>query len=170
MAPKITRSAPPFALETCHRPITRSRPSNSIQTVCAVLFIALSSGSVVGCGSPDPVSQPTQHIDNLPDHFSLVAIGLRESFATSHYVWSNTGPACRINQTQLLTAGDARLVIKDASGTIVYDASLNRIGNLDSGFGGPGFWQLTLILTDASGDLAFTVETSAPDRGPPPEL
>lgn len=97
-------------------------------------------------------------ISNVPDTFQLQATGVTGRTATLNYTWSNTGTQGTVNHSTTTTAGTARLVIRDATDTVVYDATLEPSLNETTTAGVAGNWKVQLILTGYSGSLNFRVQ------------
>jgi len=58
----------------------------------------------------------------------------------------------------MLTGGDARLTLRDGSGTLVYEKDLSATGTFASSSGVAGTWRVEVTLRDVSGTLNFRVQ------------
>jgi hypothetical protein len=74
------------------------------------------------------------------------------------YSWENTGTLASVDHSTTTAGGAAGLVIKDASGTTVYDQGLVASLNEDTSSGSAGTWTITVALSDYSGTLNFRVQ------------
>ncbi|MEN8145372.1 MAG: hypothetical protein ABFS14_10520 [Gemmatimonadota bacterium] len=122
-------------------------------TLLAVMFLA-------GCGSDttDPLAQFEPQISNSADNFQLQASNVENVGSTLNYTWENTGSQASVDHSTTLTAGAARVIVKDADGTIVYDADLLPSKNEQTAVGSSGTWTISLVLTNYSGTLNFRVQ------------
>lgn len=119
----------------------------------AVLFLA-------GCGSDttDPLAQFEPEISNAADNFQLQASNVENVGSTLDYTWENTGSQASVDHSTTLTDGSARVIVKDADGTVVYSADLLPSKNEQTSVGSSGIWTISLVLTNYSGTLNFRVQ------------
>jgi len=127
-------------------------------------FLAALFLLVVGCGGNDgnmigPSNQP--EIRNQPNSFEFQASHLSSTTQTLSYTWTHTGPVADVDQSGQITSGQARLVIRDAGGTTVYEADLRATGSFDTASGVPGPWQIEVRLQAVSGTLNFRVQSQS---------
>lgn len=113
---------------------------------------------LAGCGT-DPLEAFPRQFTNTTDRFEF------ETFAdvsgitrTETYQWTNTGTTATVTSMTTPDAGEARLVLRDAEGTQVYDAALASMTDDVSETGTSGAWTIQLVLTGFSGDIQFVVE------------
>ncbi|MFB3812525.1 MAG: hypothetical protein ACE14L_00315 [Terriglobales bacterium] len=121
-----------------------------------VLLLAL-----CGCGdgnsSLNPRFQP--QVNNAQDNFQFQSTGVTNVTETLTYTWQNTGVLANVDQATTVTAGSARLTLRDSLGTRVYDAGLERNGSLQSDPPGqPGAWTIVVTLQGYSGTINFRVQ------------
>lgn len=112
--------------------------------------------TVSSCSDPLGPFQP--EITNSTDSFQLQATGVTDVSSTLTYAWTNTGSRATINHSTTTTAGSARLVIRDAAGTIVYDKALSPSLNEPTAVGSAGTWTIQLGLSSYSGTLNFRAQ------------
>ena len=95
------------------------RPFLPLLTVAAIFVSGITA---TGCSDPLAPFQP--EVTNATDNFQLQATGVSRVSATRTYSWSNTGTRATVNHSTTTSEGTARLVIRDAGGTSVYDGPL----------------------------------------------
>lgn len=119
----------------------------------AVLFVA-------GCGGDTtaPLAPFEPQISNTADNFQLQASNVQAVGSTLDYSWENTGTRASVDHSTTLTAGTARVIIKDANGATVYDAALLPSKNEQTTAGASGTWTISLVLANYSGTLNFRVQ------------
>ena len=124
----------------------------------AVLAVALMMLS--GCGSDptDPLAQFEPQVDNSTDSFQLQATDVTDVGTVLQYSWANTGTQASVDHSTTTAGGVAGLIIKDASGTTVYDQGLAPSLNEDTSTGSTGTWTITVALSEYSGTLNFRVQ------------
>jgi hypothetical protein len=112
------------------------------------------------CGSDptDPLADFEPQVNNATDSFQLQASDVTDVGAVLQYSWENTGSLASVDHSTTTAGGGARLVIRDADDTIVYEQGLAPSLNEDTAAGSPGTWTITLGLTDYSGTLNFRVQ------------
>ncbi len=109
-------------------------------------------------GCSDPLGPFEPEITSTTDSFQLQATGVTGVASTLTYSWTNTGTRATINHSTTTTAGVARIVIRDAAGTIVYDKALVPSLNEPTAAGTAGTWTIQLALTSYSGTINFTAQ------------
>ena len=124
----------------------------------AVLAVALLMLS--GCGSDptDPLAQFEPQVNNSTDSFQLQATDVTDVGSVLRYSWENTGTQASVDHSTTTAGGAAGLIIKDASGTTVYDQGLAPSLNEDTSSGSTGTWTITVALSEYSGTLNFRVQ------------
>ncbi len=124
----------------------------------AVLAVALLMLS--GCGSDptDPLAQFEPQVNNSTDSFQLQATDVTDVGSVLQYSWENTGTQASVDHSTTTAGGAAGLIIKDASGTTVYDQGLAPSLNEDTSSGSTGTWTITVALSEYSGTLNFRVQ------------
>lgn len=124
----------------------------------AVLVAALIMLS--GCGSDptDPLAQFEPQVTNATDSFQLQATDVTDVGTILQYTWENTGTQAAVDHSTTTVGGVAGLVIRDASGTTVYDQGLAPSLNEDTALGSAGNWTITVALSQYSGTLNFRVQ------------
>lgn len=122
----------------------------------ALLALPLLLGAT-GCS--DNTLAPFQpEISNVADNFQLQATGVTSRTVTLNYTWANSGTQGTVNHSTTTTAGSARLVVRDAADTVVYDETLVPSLNEQTLVGVAGNWKIQLVLTGYSGTLNFRVQ------------
>lgn len=122
-----------------------------IPLLLAAVTLALLSG---GCAATHTVARDLT-VMNQPDAFSL-HIGAVEGFSRRlDYKWENSGTKALVRQASSITAGGARLEVRDAEGRVVHEKSLADVGSFPTAEGKPGAWRVTLLLSRATGSVTF---------------
>ena len=129
------------------------RPFLPLLTAAAIFVSGIAATS---CSDSLAPFQP--EVTNATDNFQLQATGVTRVSATRTYSWSNTGTRATVNHSTTTSAGTARLVIRDAGGTTVYDGPLVPSLNEPTTVGVAGTWTIELRLTGYSGTLNFRVQ------------
>jgi hypothetical protein len=132
---------------------------------CAAAFVGLMLlAALGGCGAERTACQgvncPQYQLElaNQTDSFEFQVTDLIQVTQTLQYTWHTTGAQATINQASQLSAGTARLVLRDAAGTPVYAADLRANGTFRSTTGEAGNWTIQVELTTVSGTLNFRVQ------------
>jgi ABC-type uncharacterized transport system auxiliary subunit len=97
-------------------------------------------------------------VTNATDSFQLQATGVDRVGTTVQYSWENTGTRASIDHSTTTAGGTARLTIRDAAGSIVYEQDLAPSLNEDTSSGETGTWTITVILSEYSGTLNFRAQ------------
>ena len=111
----------------------------------------------VACGD-DALAPFQPEIGNATDSFQFQVTALRSVTTTAEYDWQHTGLVANVNQATALSAGSARLVIRDASGVEVYRRDLTANGTFPTSSGAGGRWRIRVELSGASGAVNFRVQ------------
>ncbi|NNF27556.1 MAG: hypothetical protein HKN73_10080, partial [Gemmatimonadetes bacterium] len=124
-----------------------------------LLLAPMAATALGACSDSDtPLALFEPEIANVTDSFQLQASGLTGVTTSVDYNWENTGTEADIDQSGVLTGGEASLTILDAAGSTVYTADLASTGSYQSTSGQAGMWIVRLTTTDAQGDLNFRVQ------------
>lgn len=118
----------------------------------ALLLLSL----LFACDSSLDPFQP--EISSVQDNFQLQATGVTRVTSTTSWTWTNTGTRATVNHSTVTTAGNARLVIRDGAGAVVYDHALEPSRNEPTSSGTAGSWTVQLQLIHYSGTLNFRVQ------------
>jgi len=120
----------------------------------------LIAGAVAGaCGDGNPIGPSNQpEIANNRDNFQFQASNLRGTTQTLNYTWENTGTTANVNQSGQISSGTARLTLRDASGTEVYNRALTETGTFMTAAGATGNWRIEVRLENVTGTLNFRVQ------------
>ena len=124
----------------------------------AIIVAALIMLSACGSDTTDPIAQFQPQVNNATDSFQLQATDVTDVGTFLQYTWQNTGTQASVDHSTTTAGGVAGLVIKDASGTTVYDQGLSPSLNEDTSPGSTGTWTITVALSDYSGTLNFRVQ------------
>ncbi len=124
--------------------------------VLGLLLFALQAGCGGGTSALNPQFQP--QVNNATDNFQFQTTGIKSVTQILSYTWQNTGIRANINQACAITAGTATVIIKDASGALVYSADLAANGTFSSIAGTTGNWTVMVTLSNVSGTLNFRVQ------------
>ena len=119
----------------------------------SVLFLGACGGETTA-----PLAPFEPQISNTADNFQLQASNVLDVGSTLDYSWENTGTQASVDHSTTLTAGSARVIVKDANGTTVYDADLLPSKNEQTAIGASGTWTISLVLSNYSGTLNFRVQ------------
>lgn len=125
-----------------------------------LLPLVLLAAALVACGSSDRLIGPSNQLQvtNAPDDFQFQVTALDRIQQTVRYTWTNTGDSASVNQASAITGGSATLTIKDAIGTVVYQAALDVNGTVHTAKGTAGAWRIEVRLQKVSGALNFRVQ------------
>lgn len=117
-----------------------------------LILVALSACS-------DNTLAPFQpEVTNTPDNFQMQATGVKNASFDRTYSWSNSGAQATVNHSTTKTAGSARVTIRDAGGTVVYDKALAPSLNETTSTGTSGTWTIRVRLSGYTGTLNFRVQ------------
>ena len=108
--------------------------------------------------STAPLDPFEPEVTNATDSFQLQATGVDRVGTTLQYSWENTGTQASIDHSTTTAGGTARLTIRDAGGSIVYEQDLAPSLNEDTSSGETGTWTITVILSEYSGTLNFRAQ------------
>jgi hypothetical protein len=122
----------------------------------------LTTVALVGCEDPNQLNLGDYTVVNLPDRFEFLATGLNNVSDGARFLWTITGTQASVDITQAITKGSARLQLKDPNGTVVYSELVKDDSDGTTSVGGPGIWQVDLVLTEVSGDIAFRLDRVSP--------
>ena len=111
---------------------------------------------LTACDSPLAPFEP--EINAAQDNFQLQATGVNDVTSSSSWTWSNTGTRATVNHSTVTSAGNAKVVIRDAAGVVVYDHALEPSLNQPTAVGTAGTWTIRLQLEGFSGTLNFRVQ------------
>ena len=117
----------------------------------------LTLSCLTGCAD-DPLAPFEPEVTNATDNFQMQATGVTEATHSQSYTWQNTGTRATVNHSTSTSSGATRLVIRDATGAVVYDKGLVPSLNEPTATGVAGAWQIQLTLSDYSGTLNFRVQ------------
>ena len=124
----------------------------------AVIVGALIMLSACGSDPTDPLAQFEPQVSNSTDSFQLQATNVTDVGTILQYSWENTGTQASVDHSTTTAGGVAGLIIKDASGTTVYDQGLAPSLNEDTSSGSTGTWTISVALSGYSGTLNFRVQ------------
>ena len=108
------------------------------------------------CDSPLDPFEP--EINATQDNFQLQATGVTGVTSTLSWNWTNTGTRASIDHSTVTTAGNARVVIRDGAGVVVYDHALAPSLNEPTEAGTAGSWNIQLRMDRYSGTLNFRAQ------------
>lgn len=119
-------------------------------------LLVLAAAACSGSNPIGPSNQP--EIGNQTDNFQFQASNLTQTTQTLSYSWTNTGGTANVNHSGHIDAGQARLVIRDASGTEVYERDLRTTGTFVTSTGSSGAWRIEVHLSAVAGTVNFRVQ------------
>ena len=130
--------------------MTRHFPRTFWLLLAAAAMILIGAG----CAATHTVARDLT-VMNQPDTFSL-HIGAVETFSRRlDYKWENSGTKALVRQASSITAGAARLEVRDAAGRLVHEKSLTEVGSYPTAEGKPGAWRVTLEMSRTTGSVTF---------------
>ncbi len=97
-------------------------------------------------------------VTSVRDNFQLQATGVMNRTATLTYQWEDTGTRATVNHSTTTTHGTARVIIRDAGGSTVYNKLLVPSLTDTTTVGSSGMWTILLELNQYSGTLNFRVQ------------
>lgn len=124
----------------------------------AALFAALMIASGCNDETTAPLAPFEPQVTNAADNFQLQATDVTDVGTTLQYSWENTGTQASVDHSTTTASGTAQVVIRDASGVIVYNQGLVPSLNEDTSSGSSGTWRISLMLSEYSGTLNFRVQ------------
>ena len=124
-----------------------------------LLLASLAAATLGACSdSNDPLAPFEPEVANVTDSFQLQASGLTGVTTSIDYNWENTGTMANVDQSGVLTSGQASVTILDATGSTVYTGDLSDTGSYQSSTGQAGTWVIQLVTSNAEGNLNFRVQ------------
>lgn len=113
-----------------------------------------------GCGdSGNPIGPENQlEVTNSIDQFQFQLTALENVTDSRSYDWQNTGTSATIDVSQSLMGGSALLTIRDAAGTVLYQADVADDSDATTPEGVPGTWRIEVVLDDTNGFFNFRVQ------------
>lgn len=130
------------------------RAAERSRVPAALWLIVVAASSIAGCAATHTVAHDLT-VMNQPDAFSL-HIGSVEGFSRRlEYTWENSGTKALVRQASSITAGAARIEVRDADGRLVHEKSLTEVGSYPTAEGKPGRWRVALILSRTTGSVTF---------------
>jgi hypothetical protein len=81
--------------------------------------------AVMASCDEDPLAPFEPEVNNATNSFQLQATGVTNVSTTLSYTWTNTGTSASVNHSTTTTAGTARVDIRSANNTMVYDKALS---------------------------------------------
>lgn len=124
------------------------------------LLAALAAAVLLGLAAcdDDPLAPFEPEVNGETDNFQLQATGVQDVTATLEYDWQNTSTVANVDHSTTTTAGSARLIVRAADGTVVYDEELVPSLNEATAPGPAGDWTIRLVLDGYSGTLNFRLQ------------
>lgn len=121
----------------------------------------LSAALLAACGT-GPTGEFPRQFTNQPDRFEFeTLIDVSGITRTETFTWTNSSTNATVTSTTDTDAGEARLVLRDGAGTLLFDQALTSSLDQVSADGVAGEWTIELVISDFSGDIAFVVESPA---------
>lgn len=126
-------------------------------TVSLVLAVLLAL-SVAGCDDDDPTAPGIEpEIINSAESFEFQVSQVRNYSGNLQYTWSNAETSANVDESASISSGSIRLVVSDASGTVVFDADVED-GSMATANGVAGDWTVVVRFRDATGDANFRLQ------------
>ncbi len=115
---------------------------------------------VVGCDDGGNLIGPENQLEvtSAVDQFQFQLTALQGVTDSRTYEWQNTGTQATIDISQAITAGSAILTIRDANGSVMYQADIADDSDSSTSEGVPGSWQIEVVLTNTTGTFNFRVQ------------
>lgn len=108
------------------------------------------------CSNTMKAFQP--EITSKTDNFQLQAKDVKNRTTTINYNWNNTGSGATVSHSATTDSGTARLIIRDAKNTVVYDRKLAPSLSEPTATGPSGTWTISLVLDQYSGTPNFKIQ------------
>ncbi len=122
------------------------------------MIVALLMG-VAACGGGNLIGPDNQlEVTSATDQFQFQLTALDDVTDTRSYDWENTGTQATIDISQAIASGSAMLIIRDASGSVLYDSDIAEDSDTTTPQGTPGTWQIEIDLTSVTGAFNFRVQ------------
>lgn len=135
------------------------RPLSATTLPAATTLVA--AALLAGCGT-GPTEQFARQVSNQPDRFEFEnLIDVSHITRTETYQWTNSATNATVTSTTDTDGGEARLVLRDGAGTLLFDQTLTSSLTQVSADGVAGEWTIELIISDFSGNIAFVVQSPA---------
>ena len=131
----------------------RIRPSRWTMLLAVLLL-------VVGCDDNGTLIGPDNQLEvtNAVDQFQFQLTALQGVTDSRSYDWQNTGTQAKIDISEAITVGSAILTIRDASGSVMYQADIGDDNDSTTPEGVPGSWRIDIVLTNTTGTFNFRVQ------------
>ena len=114
---------------------------------------------MAACSGSNPIGPSNEpEIANNTDNFQFQASKLTSTSQTLTYSWVNTGTAANVDQSGVITSGQATVTLRDDANAQVYSGDLRNTGTFISSIGRSGTWRVEVRLTDVTGTLNFRVQ------------
>jgi hypothetical protein len=113
-----------------------------------------------GCGDSSNGIGPENQLEvtNAVDQFQFQLTALDKVTDRRKYDWENTGTQATIDISQAIAGGSATLTIRDAEGTVLYDAEIAQENETTTPAGVSGTWEIEVELTKTTGTFNFRVQ------------
>lgn len=121
-------------------------------------WLALAALALAACGDSTTAPGRDPEIINATDNFQYQISDIQNYSGTQSYTWQNTGTTATVNQSAAFTAGSATLVLRDATGALVYSRSLADDGTFSTSAGTPGAWTVQVTYSDADATVNFRLD------------
>ena len=92
------------------------------------------------------------------DQFQFQLTALDKVTDRRSYDWENTGTQATIDISQAITGGSATLTIRDAEGTVLYDAEIAQENETTTPAAVSGTWEIEVVLNKSTGTFNFRVQ------------
>jgi len=114
----------------------------------------------VACGGDNALAPKYQpQVVNTPNvAFSFQATGLQNVDDVVAYTWNASSGSVVIHPATSTTGGTITLVIKDATGAVVYNGSVPPSGDITPPVGAGGAWRISVTLVNYTGTINFAVQ------------
>ena len=136
--------------------MTNKKPGSGIFSPILLGILLLIPGcedSSVGIGPENQLE-----VTNAVDQFQFQLTALDKVTDRRTYDWENTGTQATIDISQAITGGSVILRIRDAEGTVVYDAEIAQENETTTPAAVAGTWEVEVVLRNSTGTFNFRVQ------------
>ena len=124
---------------------------------------ALLSGAMLcmaGCGDDQNLIGPENQLEvqNQVDQFELQLSALADVTDRRTFEWQNTGTRATLDVSEEVLGGSAILTVRDADGTVLYEADIADDHDATTPAGTAGLWMIELELTHTTGTFNFRIQ------------
>lgn len=128
------------------------------RTFSMILFATLLLATGCGNGSNGIGPENQLEVTNAVDQFQFQLTAPDKVTDRRKYDWENTGTGATIDISQAIAGGSAILTIRDAEGTVLYDAEIAQENETPTPAGVSGTWEIEVELPKTTGTFNFRLQ------------